>query len=362
MTESKKILVCPLDWGLGHATRCIPIIKKLLASGCEVYIAGTGRSLDLLRNEFPTLKWFYLPGYRVKYAAKPFLFFSLLLQMPFFLISVLRENYLIRKIQRRERFHVIISDNRYGLFTSLAKTVFITHQLNIILPGWLKLIEGILKRLVFSVVRHYDHCWIPDIPGSIYSGQLSVPGENMGKISYIGLLSRFSRVTDIKFEDLEYEVVGIISGPEPSRTRFEEILEQQLAISGMKSLLIRGLPDNSTISQRSNLFMVDYLPPESFLKVLEGARYIICRSGYSSIMDLVILKKRALLVPTPGQTEQEYLARHLNEAGIFPFIIQKEFDLGKAVEMLNSSNSIFPPLPEYDFLKEALNKLLKPDL
>ncbi len=361
MGRLKKILVCPLDWGLGHATRCIPVINKLLEHDCEVHIAGNGKSLKLLRITFPHLKWYAIPGWRIRYADKPFFFLFLFFQLPFFIFSVFRENYLVKRIQKKEGFHVIISDNRYGLFTRLTKTVFICHQLKIILPGWLKLFEKIAHWLTSRVVSRYDICWIPDMPGSPCSGILSAAGADSGNARYTGLLSRFSDAEATTNEKSDYEIVAVLSGPEPSRSRFEKILEKQLSMSKRKSLLIRGLPDNQSISQNGNFYKVNHLSANAFSEVVQNARYIICRSGYSGIMDLLVLKKRAILVPTPGQTEQEYLARHLRAQGLFPFMKQEEFELEKALELLDASMNELPEFQGDVLLEEAVRSLLESD-
>lgn len=364
MSKTKKILVCPLDWGLGHATRCIPVIRELLNQNCEVILGGNGKSLLLLREEFPHLKWILIPGCRMFYAREPFLFMFLIFQMPFFLISLIREYFLLNKIQKKEKFDIVISDNRYGLHCKNCTSVFITHQLFIILPVWLKIFEKTAQRLVHFSVRQFDYCWIPDLPGNKnLSGILSHNNFAVKNHRFIGFLSRFSPSEEYFNATPLYEIVAVVSGPEPQRSRFENILLRQLKLTGKKSLLICGLPGEIRNTRRfENIEIVNHLTAQEFERVIKGARYLICRSGYSTVMDLVVLKKTALLVATHGQTEQEYLAGYLSDNGIFPGMSQKSFDIIEAMDVLDNFNGDFNLFEYSDLLREEIDKLLKEEI
>ncbi len=360
MSKTLKVLVCPLDWGLGHATRCIPIIKELTNQKADVCVGGSGKSLILLREEFPEMRWIYLPGYNMKYSGRPFFFLSLILQMPLFLLSTLREYLLLMKIQKHENFDIIISDNRYGLHSPACISVIITHQINVILPFWLKIFEKAVRNFIQNRINLFDSCWIPDLPGeNNLSGALAHKVEQLKNYKFTGILSRLTKLNDSPNKQFTYEIVVVVSGPEPCRSQFERILEKALKNSGKKSLLIRGLPGKKQIEASGNFFKVNHLKTSEFLEIMQQARYLICRSGYSTVMDLVSMKKSALLVPTPGQTEQEYLAEFLMGKGFFPFIKQRNFNLENAFVLLESFS--FAKLPELEkgLLNEIIQSLLK---
>ena len=316
--------MAPLDWGLGHATRCIPIIKALVLIGFEVIIAAEGAQANLLHIEFPELVIIPLEGYRVRYSRQPaWLPGVLLWQLPRLIRVIHRENRWLQGIIREHKIDLIISDNRYGLNTKKVPCVFITHQLRIKAPfEWL---ENILQQINYHYINRYTACWVPDAPGAInVAGILSHP-QKLPRIPvhYIGLLSRFQFQTG----DIKYDYCILLSGPEPQRTVLEKKLLTQLADGHERILLVRGKPGtDEVITTPKHITVENHLPNTALQAALLQSNFIISRSGYTTIMELILLHKKAILVPTPGQTEQEYLAQKLTEDHIGFTVTQNELN------------------------------------
>jgi uncharacterized protein (TIGR00661 family) len=324
-----KILIAPLDWGLGHTTRCIPIIRGLVALGCEVTIAASGQTEALLRKEFADLRFLTLKGYEIRYGNSGVLI-SLLRQIPRILRTVKYEEKWLDELVKKEQFDAVISDNRPGLHHSAIPCIYITHQLQI-LSGF----GGLVDRLLFNMHKHYyqrfDEIWVPDFetaPG--LAGRLSHPKYNFDKVRYIGPLTRLQNKNETSNK---YDLLVLLSGPEPQRSIFEQLLMEELRHTNAPVLLVRGLPATKEIPDHlpQNVEVQNHLSAKELESAIAAASLIICRSGYTTIMDLVCLGKKAVLVPTPGQMEQEYLARHLEESGFFPHIKQSEFNLKEAI-------------------------------
>jgi UDP-N-acetylglucosamine transferase subunit ALG13 len=301
-----KVLVAPLDWGLGHATRCVPIVKELMNQRFEVLIASSGGALRLLQLEFPQLEFFELPSYRPIYSKSFNLIFALLAQLPKFLKAIAHEHEQVSEIVREKGVQVIISDHRYGCYSQNTKNIFITHQVHFQFHGFWKLGGGWVNRWHHRRMAPFQKIWIPDLPGSVLSGGLSAkPSSNA---SYIGILSRFELPTP---RQKKYDLLVIISGPEPQRSVFETLMKAETSKTNYKTLIVKGKPylDRNTVSQK-NYTEVDHLMANQLQEAIEQSHFIICRSGYSTILDLARLKKNNILfVPTPGQPEQEYLAQ-----------------------------------------------------
>ncbi len=351
----KRVLVAPLDWGLGHATRCIPIVRELLRSDCEVYLAGSGASSRLLRNEFPPLKFFSLPGYHPVYPATGSMVWKMALQLPKFMRVIRNEHRQIEAIVRAHQIDLLISDNRFGCWSALIPSVFITHQRNIFLPAGYQWLESWVNRLNDSFIRKFSCCWIPDRadPFSL-AGKLaaSIRGQSY-PIKHIGNLSRFgASLTQV----VRYDVVCILSGPEPQRSIFEELVTRQLRNSGLRYFLIRGLIDGAT--SHTDVHCTDFLSGVELQKVIEQSACVVSRSGYSTVMDLAKLGKMAIFVPTPGQTEQEYLAARLMERKIAFAMEQQEFDLMVAWNELKNYNGFERSEDHSSLLREALDQAL----
>lgn len=318
----KKVLVTPLDWGLGHATRSIPVIKELQSTGWEVVIASSGDALILLKSEFPQLVFFELTSYQASYSKNVPLILKVLFQLPKFLLVIRKEHGELEKIVKEQGTNLVISDNRFGCWTKLVPTVFITHQVNIQMPFALKWMQGIINYFNHRMIRKFNQCWVPDFPENRLTGKMTEPGKL--PVKFIGMLSRFNKS---KIEDsFVYDYLALVSGPEPQRTIFEKKMRVCFSELRGKKILVRGLPGmTEEIVKLSDWDEVCHLKAEKLQQIIEQSRLVICRSGYSSVMDLAALSKKVVFVPTPGQTEQEYLGEQLMRTGIAHCVSQESF-------------------------------------
>ena len=308
-----NVLVCPLNWGLGHATRCIPLIQSELVNGNKVIIASDGMPEQLLKAHFPELIYIQFPSYQFRYSRGNSLIVAMSSSIPAILSGIIREHYQLKKISRDYNIDKIISDNRFGCFNKKVQSVYITHQLNIMMPGKLKWAEKLIRKIHYLFINQYDRCLIPDYPGAKnLSGALSHGFQLPRNAQFIGPLSRFDAIIIPALPDI-YENIAIVSGPEPQRTLFQQQLSEICLESGRKSLLICGLPGKDIPRQTiANLTILPHLTTAELAGLLVRANKIYCRSGYSTIMDLDALGclEKAVLFPTPGQTEQEYLGEY----------------------------------------------------
>ncbi|MBL4605124.1 MAG: glycosyltransferase [Flavobacteriaceae bacterium] len=323
----KKIIVAPLNWGLGHASRCVPIIIALLKREYTPVLASDGNTLKLLKKEFPNLETLDLPSYHISYGKnlKRSLFFK-----TFSILKAVKKekNILDRYLNQNSDVVGIISDNRFGIYSKKIPSVYITHQINVLSGIFTPLTNFFHQR----VIKKFNECWIPDNEGSEFSGKLSMSKKRLRQ-KYIGVLSR------LKYRSLELDVdiLIVLSGPEPNRAQLEEKLKQLFKETSKKTWLIRGVvEEEQVIEEYGNLKIYNFMQSEELETALNSSKFVICRSGYSSVMDLISLNKKALLIPTKGQNEQEYLANYLQDKGCFRCI--KEEDLNKKVLKLLDYN------------------------
>jgi hypothetical protein len=336
-----KVLVAPLDWGLGHATRCIPIIKELVKQGCTVIIAAGGAQKTLLQEEFPDLSFVEIPGFRIEYSKnRAFTLLKIIFTIPKILIGIKRENQWLRRFAGREGLDIVISDNRYGLYGAGRLSVFMTHQLAI-RSSFGRAADWLLRRVNYWYIRRFSVCWVPDLAGADnLAGILSHPGKLPAiPVRYIGWLSRLEMMK----EEMVYDLLILLSGPEPQRTILEEMLLEQLVGAAGRTVLVRGLPKGgSVVKAPGGVVVYDHLPARELGRVICQSRLVLARSGYSTAMDLVRLRRRAVYIPTPGQPEQEYLGRYLEEKGWGLCRRQRGFLLNKALESAKALKDLDP--------------------
>lgn len=333
-TSIKKILIAPLDWGLGHTTRCMAIVKALEAYHCQITVAGNAQQLALFNEAFKGIQNFELQGYNIKYSkTKKGFLFSMALQVPKILKAIKHEKRWLRQLQQKERFDIIISDNRYGLYVSGANCIFITHQLQILAPfQW---IEPLLRKLNYRFINRFNKCWVPDViqQDNNLAGKLSHPPSLPAiPVHYVGPLSRFEKLAANTVLDEPYLFISI-SGPEPQRSIFEQKIRLQLQTYTGKVIVVRGLPGSAeTIAPINNAVFFNHLSSTAFAAYMHKATYIICRSGYTTCMDIARLNKKAIFIATPGQTEQEYLAKLFMQRGWAVSYTQQQFQLEDAIK------------------------------
>lgn len=336
----KTILTAPLDWGLGHATRCIPIIKELNMLGYNVIIAAEGQVKNLLQQEFPSNFFISLPAYNIQYANRGSLLpLKLLIQFPGIIATVIKEHSWLKRVIKEHNIDLVISDNRPGLFHKTIPSVYITHQLFIKTGN--RFTESVLKKMHEWFIKKFTECWVPDFEkGDTIAGILSHPKRKLNNTKYIGCLSRFEKQM---YLTKKYDLLILISGPEPQRTIFENILLDQVKNYKGEVLFVRGMPglDNEANypdhkAYKSNISFKNHLPAFDLGTAIQQSEMVICRSGYTTVMDLVKLQKKAILVPTPGQKEQEYLASNLCAQQLFFTVPQDKFQLSDALK--NAAN------------------------
>ncbi len=341
-----RVLVAPLDWGLGHTTRCIPVIYELIRQGAEVWIAGEGRQVDLLKKEFPQLGYLPLVGYNIRYSRTRWgLFFSILRQVPAILKTIRKEHQWLKEMVDRHGFNAVISDNRFGLWHPEIISIFITHQLRIRSPFG-KASEDLLQKRNYHYIRRFSECWVPDNSDETgLAGSLSHPAILPGvPVHYAGILSRLKRTgAAIKKGHLFIS----LSGPEPQRSLLEEIVIRDIGHYHGTAVIARGLPGEQNIIPSTNdIIFYNHLEAFEYNAEMEKAEWVICRSGYSTIMDLAVLQKKSILIPTPGQTEQQYLGRHLQEKKFAVCIDQHEFSLPEALDKAEQFEYHLPNIPD----------------
>lgn len=311
----------------------------------NIIIAADGGSSELLRKEFPDLTHLYLHGYRIKFSKYLPVGIKLAIDIPRISLQIIKEHTHLAKLIKENDIDIVISDNRYGLWSKKAYSVFITHQPNIIPPSPLEFSAPLLRQVTRYIISKYNECWIPDMEEvDNLSGKLSHGFPLPSNVRFIGLLSRFdeasasqvvktttvsealsegaitasvintgvtgkTNVTIVKAPLKQFEIVAIISGPEPHRGILEKKLIRELQEYPAKSLLIRGITGAGyrEITIR-NLTIVDHLTANELGTVLMTGPVVICRAGYSTLMDMEFTGNRLICIPTPGQTEQEYLA------------------------------------------------------
>ncbi|MCQ2346306.1 MAG: hypothetical protein MJZ92_00070 [Paludibacteraceae bacterium] len=311
-----KILVAPLNWGLGHASRCIPLIRDYLAKGDEVVLGGDGNSLTLLAQHFPQLRTIGLASLQLRYSASQSQVLAMLKALPQLFRFAWIDHHILNDLLQRETFDLVVSDNRFGLFSRLTRCVYITHQLHICLPDGWHWLEPLCSAVHRAISNRYDEIWVPDLAQDGLSGILGHPKHTPHHARYIGLLSRFSTKQPASSATETYDIVAVLSGLEPQRTLFEKELITRFMHQKERVLIIRGLvAEPNTKLQLDNLTLASHIDDLTLVAYLQSAKTIIARSGYSTIMDLATLHllDKAELHPTPGQPEQIYLSRFLGE-------------------------------------------------
>lgn len=343
--QKPTLLASALDWGLGHTTRCVPILKAFKVQGFHLIIAGTSEQIKILQTELPDVDFRTIPGYNINYSSHKLSFFTgIIRQLPRIFKTIAAEKKWVKSVLKNEKIDIIFSDNRPGFYNKTIHSVYMTHQLSI--KTGLLFSDKIATLIHRHFYNKFSECWIPDDSNLNISGTLSKYNRSDPAKRLIGLLSRFNHLQTEKI----YKLAVILSGPEPQRTIFENIILNQIRYFNEPLILVRGLVSSETAFHgfSENISIINYASAEKLNKIVNQSEYIICRSGYSSIMDLIKTRSKAILIPTPGQGEQEYLARHLSQKGFFMCSAQRKFDI--SVLLKNAEKSSLK-IPETDFNK-----------
>lgn len=326
MANDGHDLVAVLDWGLGHASRCVPVIEQLIDAGQEVTIASSGKALHFLRRHFPAADYLELPAYEVRYPFRS-MALNLLWQAPRILYTIWREHRLIRQLVRQGEVQRIISDGRFGCWYPRVESIWLAHQLHIQHNNSV-LAKGVNTCYHAYIRRGFQSVWVPDRETEPrLAGRLSRPIPGLPH-QYIGPRSRYAGISLDTTNQTSYHYLALLSGPEPQRSYLEQQIRAELSKLHQPCLLIRGVPGETTIKNTSGLLHeVDWLLGDELLKAVQQSRQIICRSGYSTLMDAWYWQKPLLLIPTPGQTEQGYLARYWAEQAWADWQEQDQFNI-----------------------------------
>ena len=355
MLNGKRILVAPLDWGLGHATRCVPLIERLLRFGAIPILGADKGPLAVLSAEFPSLEYVRIPGITVRYSESGNQLWSMAKQFPAMLRSMQTERALFEGMRAKLRLDAVISDQRFGIRSNALPSLLITHQVFPFTP----FAQSVLRKVNLRNIARFDRCWIMDeqrSPG--LAGELSHGAELPGNSRYIGILSRMTPIRNSPSESTgaKYRIVAVISGPEPQRSLLENILlEQMQGIKG-EHLVVLGLPDELDQKQIKNITMIGHMQGSKLARAMSDSEMIVSRSGYTTLMDLAALGRSALIVPTPGQEEQEYLGRL--HAGTGRYIVQQQNSIDLTTALGTTADQ--PLTPQHsgsDLLDEALGDL-----
>ena len=329
---SPTILVAPLNWGLGHATRCVPLVRDLERKGVRVILASDGAALRLLKTEFPHLLVVQLPSYRIRYQTNSMIW-NIFWQLPRILYAIRAERRATAQLVREHGISSIISDNRYGCFCAQVNCTMLTHQIHLRVPN--AALQWVANRMLRRALRKFNSIWIPDVEGEPnLSGELSHPPLPDIETKYIGPLSRFSTENQgVIHQEQAGKIAVVLSGPEPQRTYLEQILMEQALALPQKFVFVQGKTKTREHHRvAENIEVISYLNGSELQELIQSSEVVICRSGYSSLMDLAVLgNKKAILIPTPGQTEQEYLGERFAAQGHFICQNQENIDLEKAL-------------------------------
>ncbi|MBS2100899.1 glycosyltransferase [Carboxylicivirga linearis] len=356
--QFKHILISPLNWGLGHASRLIPIINELLKEGHQCYIAGEQPSISVIQQAFPKLTYIILENLSIQLSNSNHQLLKLASQLPQFIQSIKRDKKIVKNLVNELDLDCIISDNRYGFRHDFIPSVLLTHQTNIMTGKLLNWSKPIVQFFLKQWINQFDACWIPDI-----DTQPTISGKLSSKILHpntfrIGITSRLSIVqheAKVSKELQNPDVLIILSGPEPQRSILEDLIVKRYINRQLRVVVLRAQPNKKKLIKNGSITFLPHCNSSSYLHLLNNSKQIVCRSGYSTLMDLAYVNRQAILIPTPGQYEQEYLAEHMRKNFHFVTVNQREIPSSPLLSFHADSNqrSFFqvpknfhlPPLP-----------------
>lgn len=350
--QKPLLLFSPLDWGLGHLTRSIPLLKAFKEAGWKIAVACNSTQKNIIQAEIYGLDFYELQGYGIVYSNTGWATrLKILGQSGKILMQIKRENHWLRQFVATFQVNLVVSDNRYGFYHPHVPSVLITHQLQ---PrtGFGVLADRLFQKMLYQFMNKFSECWIPDSAGKVnLAGSLSHPTVYpKTPLRFLGPLTRMQCADQ---NAIEYDLLIILSGPEPQRSILEKkLLAQLVSLSDVKALLIRGLPGTSLKNQLPNVTSIDHASSTRLCSYAQQSRVVICRSGYTSLMDMMRLKKKMIIIPTPGQAEQEYLARYFMENKYALSLSQKNFSLRDALVQARDFNYVSPELNWQQYLDQ----------
>ena len=339
-----KLFYAVLNMGLGHASRSLPILREFIQKEWNVLLGSNGRALEFLRNELPEIPFVETPQYNIEYSQNGFMAPKLLAQAPRLLKKIDEEQAFCQKIVSDFEPDLIFSDHCYGMYHRRVASYFLSHQIFFELPRGFNLFSGAAAKFNLKFHEKYSKVIIPDFPsenGGLISGKLSrLPAQNAQKYFYGGPLSSIPKLDCEESIDL----LVSISGPEPQRTVFEKkILDQIDYIPGKKVVVLGKSESLALLKDEPGLKVYSHVPREKMITLFNCADLIVSRPGYSTLMELAETGKQALLVPTPGQTEQLYLAEHIMKKRWFYCVPQDDLFLSRDAQHAKNYAGLFKP-------------------
>lgn len=368
--KQKAVCIAPIDWGLGHATRCISLIRAFDSLNYKIFIASEGKHQTILKEAIPNATFLSLRGYRIRYTkTRSLLIPAILLQLPKIIYAIVNEYFWLKRNSKKYDFDLIVSDNRFGFFHHKITSVFITHQLELQTPfAWS---TRLVQIITYRFINNYAACWVADMqPPNNLSGILANPSKVPSTpLWYMNCLSRLllesqnennSINLNSTNKDNKIKFLGIVSGPEPQRTLLENILWQQGNELNIPFVIAAGLPNDKLYNKiTSNGYLYHHLNGSALKEQILNAEYIICRGGYTTLMELIPFQKKLIFIPTPGQTEQEYLGHYWQEKKWAISFSQSAFNLKTALQLAASFDYHTPPFIAFnnDALVTELKRL-----
>jgi uncharacterized protein (TIGR00661 family) len=349
-----EVFVSPLSWGLGHATRDATIIKELIRRGHSVTVGSSGRAFQMLKQEFPECRFIEFPDYKPPYNASRFFLPKFILKVPSILRAIAKEKQNFNEFLKKNKFDMIISDNRFGVYSREIPSFFISHQLRFSVPRYFfafgfytEFFNAHCHKHFIKVITPDNEDWKIRLSGKLSQNNFELKKD---KIYYAGILASVERKKVKK--DIDYFIS--VSGPEPQRSLFEKnIMGQAEKLSG-KRVIVLGKPDQKSSRTDEDMTVLSYAKRPEMQDFMNRARFIITRSGYTTMMELAELGlKKGIFTPTPGQTEQEYLSRYYKKRGWFLSKPDHKLDLSRDIPQSEDYTG-FPDVPK---TKENVKRL-----
>ncbi|WP_159038334.1 glycosyltransferase [Brumimicrobium mesophilum] len=311
----------PLNWGLGHVCRTIPIIKWLLDNKNEIIICCDANQEQFYRNYFPEIWYVPHEGYPFKFNGNGNWTLDILKNIGSLHSFLKDEKRRVAELVEKFNPDLILSDQRFGFISKSVKSIIISHQLNLPVQKW-NILAKIWNRILLSA---FDEIWVPDTASQKYSGKLS-NGKYKNKY-FIGTCTRFceSKKEYQPNKKAQFRYLGIVSGPTPYNQQLLELLIEKLKQSSEKSTIIVPTELYHDQLKESNINIISAPNHVIFAQLLKNSKTVISRAGYTTIMDLVETQNEAILIPTPGQVEQEYLYELHKNHSKWKFIIEEHF-------------------------------------
>jgi uncharacterized protein (TIGR00661 family) len=326
-----KIIYGVCSWGLGHATRSLPVIRKLVSEQHNITVISNGRSLDVLKKELgDTVDYVDIPDYPMLLSENSRQFIAKsIVYWPVFIKRIEDGLAQLQKILAQNQYDCIISDARYDMYSKKIPSFFISHQMRIMNPLRIRLFENAMERFNLFFFKRFVGVMVPDYKEESLSGDLShhLRRIDENRLHYVGVLSDFTKRQMSK--DIDYLIS--ISGPEPQRSMLEEKLVAQAHELPGTVVLTLGKTEKYSVVKKKHLTTYSFVTKELREELLNRAKLVVSRSGYSTIMDVAVVGTKALLIPTPGQIEQEYLGAYHMSKGTFYSVSQETIDLKQDV-------------------------------